>query len=311
MAMKAKSPAMAAIAGDGAMKTTSSSVESSSPIIDLIDHVIPDAHNSNFEGDAMKQLLDLLIRVDRHQEHRIVKDVLLIGGSWMDISLTLQRFPDANITAVNLESSYLNNIQTEHPEKVQSGQLRLFRADAQKLSAYKDKAGERYFLDESFDLIAAPGVNRSGFQTNGTSVLMKIAEQEVRLLRQGGLILHHYDIEYDEAIKFQESALESGVLKDVSPIRSWAAYLKMPMATDRNVAINAGKPNTGGIDLTSNKFLQTQNTGEGIKFQLNPAMLKQLQNAPGFYPVIINIQPMTNLKQFLGITYASSAVQSG
>jgi len=60
--------------------------------------------------------------------------------------------------------------------------------------------------------------------------------------------------------------------------------------------------NTGGIDLTPAKMnLQTQNSGGGIKFHLDPAMLDQLRNAPGFVPVIINIQPMTDLRQFLGI----------
>ncbi len=66
------------------------------------------------------------------------------------------------------------------------------------------------------------------------------------------------------------------------------------------------KPNkTGGIDLTpANLNLQTQNPGKEIKFYLDPAMLKQLQNAPGFVPIIINIQPMTNLALFLGINPA-------
>jgi hypothetical protein len=58
---------------------------------------------------------------------------------------------------------------------------------------------------------------------------------------------------------------------------------------------------TGGIDLTSDKALTVQNNGRGIKFHLDPAMLQQLQNAPGFVPVIINIQPLNNLKLFLGI----------
>jgi len=47
--------------------------------------------------------------------------------------------------------------------------------------------------------------------------------------------------------------------------------------------------------------LRTQNNGETIKFHIDPAMLQQLQNAPGFVPVIISIQPMTNLHQFLGV----------
>jgi hypothetical protein len=64
----------------------------------------------------------------------------------------------------------------------------------------------------------------------------------------------------------------------------------------------------GGIDLTPanmnlqvKKEIPSQNT-LGIKFYLDPAMLKQLQNAPGFVPVVINIQPMTNLRLFLGLT---------
>jgi len=58
----------------------------------------------------------------------------------------------------------------------------------------------------------------------------------------------------------------------------------------------------GGIDLTpANMHLQTQNAGEGIRFHLDPAMLAQLRNAPGFVPVIINIQPLKSLQQFLGL----------
>jgi signal transduction histidine kinase/ribosomal protein L21E len=58
----------------------------------------------------------------------------------------------------------------------------------------------------------------------------------------------------------------------------------------------------GGIDLTPAKMnLQVQNQGDEIRFHLNPAMLAQLQNAPGFVPVIINIRPMTDLGQFLGL----------
>ena len=57
---------------------------------------------------------------------------------------------------------------------------------------------------------------------------------------------------------------------------------------------------TGGIDLTpANLNLQTQNSNGQIKFHIDPAMLAQLQNAPGFVPVIINIQPVTDLKIFL------------
>ena len=47
--------------------------------------------------------------------------------------------------------------------------------------------------------------------------------------------------------------------------------------------------------------LQTQNAGEAIKFHIDPAMLRQLKNSPGFVPVILHIEPLTNLQKFLGI----------
>ena len=39
----------------------------------------------------------------------------------------------------------------------------------------------------------------------------------------------------------------------------------------------------------------------GIKFHLDPAMLAQLRNAPGFVPVIISVQPLEDLQGFLGV----------
>jgi len=71
-----------------------------------------------------------------------------------------------------------------------------------------------------------------------------------------------------------------------------------------NAAMNTLDKNTGGIDLRSDKALFVQNNGRGIKFYIDPAMLAQLQNAPGFTPVIINIQPMTDLRRFLGLPEA-------
>lgn len=56
----------------------------------------------------------------------------------------------------------------------------------------------------------------------------------------------------------------------------------------------------GGIDLTSDKAFQVQKNSQGnITFNLDPAMLQQLQNAPGFVPIIINIQSVPNLKEFI------------
>ena len=76
--------------------------------------------------------------------------------------------------------------------------------------------------------------------------------------------------------------------------------------TDHAMTINK----TGGIDLTpANMNLQTKNgfplsrndggmaigMAVGIKFHLDPAMLAQLQNAPGFVPVIISVKPIERI----------------
>ncbi|MBF0571304.1 MAG: hypothetical protein HQL12_05470 [Candidatus Omnitrophica bacterium] len=74
-------------------------------------------------------------------------------------------------------------------------------------------------------------------------------------------------------------------------------------AMNKNVNMGNGESEIykGGIDLSSAGMnLQTQNNAGGIKFHLDPAKLAQLQNAPGFVPVIINIQPVTDLRNFLG-----------
>ena len=68
------------------------------------------------------------------------------------------------------------------------------------------------------------------------------------------------------------------------------------------LSVDVKKENAGGIDLTSGeKALAVQSSNGGIKFNMNPAMLPRLENAVGITPVIINIQPMIDLKLFLGL----------
>ena len=75
-------------------------------------------------------------------------------------------------------------------------------------------------------------------------------------------------------------------------------YVLWPGRNDKAMMVE----NTGGIDLNRvDKDLQVKNQNGGIKFHIDPAMLEQLQNAPGFEPVIISIQPMTDLHLFLGL----------
>ena len=80
-------------------------------------------------------------------------------------------------------------------------------------------------------------------------------------------------------------------------IKDFAMPVEIQTSLGRNIS-------PGGIDLTANKTpLEIQNAGNsGVQIKVSPAILQQLQNASGFTPVIINIQPMTDLRLFLGLS---------
>jgi hypothetical protein len=116
------------------------------------------------------------------------------------------------------------------------------------------------------------------------------------------------DIENEVAVQVSE-AIGSGYKPMFESLKSLMSNVLHQLIRMTNIgekspgdlAMKAQK-DKGGIDLTpANMNLQTQNAGKAIKFHLNPAQLAQLQNAPGFVPVIINIQPMNNLREFLGL----------
>jgi hypothetical protein len=62
---------------------------------------------------------------------------------------------------------------------------------------------------------------------------------------------------------------------------------------------------TGGIDLTTGSAeLQATGSGAGRTFNFDPAEVRRLQNLPGFVPVIMDIQAMKDLPEFLGLVPA-------
>jgi len=65
---------------------------------------------------------------------------------------------------------------------------------------------------------------------------------------------------------------------------------------------------TGGIDLTLSNFnMQIKNSGIGIQFHVDQAMLQELKNAPGLTIGNLTIKPLNSLPEFLGITHETSA----
>ena len=94
------------------------------------------------------------------------------------------------------------------------------------------------------------------------------------------------------------------LIPNKEPAYSWGFFAhqkinRMAVFTLPDEMMGADKK--GGVDFTANKTpLEVKSGGEGIQFHIDPAMLAQLQNAPGFVPDIISIEPMTDLRAFLG-----------
>ena len=116
----------------------------------------------------------------------------------------------------------------------------------------------------------------------------------------GGTISQHGV--YEESYKILAIAFADERYKDHP--------LYQDMIRQANAAMNAKSRDLGGIDFNSDKMnLQLQNAGQEIKFHVDAAMLQQLQSVPGFTPIIINIQPMTNLRVWLGLNDQKSSHQ--
>ena len=72
--------------------------------------------------------------------------------------------------------------------------------------------------------------------------------------------------------------------------------------TDETEFPTINKVNNGGIDLNSTQIdLTSKGNGDADNFDIDPALLKRMQNAPGVTPVIVGIHSLDSLQQFLEI----------
>jgi len=127
-------------------------------------------------------------------------------------------------------------------------------------------------------------------QTEYSGLLEQIHYMESQLSYLGGIVTR------DKAQLVEKNRASNNTLARMSGIRK-----------DGGNSVQA----PGGIDLTpANMNLQTHHKGGEIKFYLDPKLLEQLRNVPGFVPVIINIQPMTNLRQFLDVPESPAATSA-
>ena len=156
-------------------------------------------------------------------------------------------------------------------------------------------------------------IHRLLFLRGNNSLAMNMVNLMVRLYGLNGISHDFLDISILKGVnknEIQQEFLEKleEANSDVDFNMKAIDFLK----GDKAMRLNLNK---GGIDFNSDKMnLQVKmdsrfrgndsregGNDNGIKFHIDPAMLQRLQNAPGFVPVIINIRPLNNLRQFLGI----------
>jgi hypothetical protein len=101
-------------------------------------------------------------------------------------------------------------------------------------------------------------------------------------------------------------------LKDVRELRSWARKFAVAEGVE-NAQSTKDDSQLGGIDLTADRInLEIRNSlGKKIDFNMDPDMLKRLENAPGFLPVIMDVKPMADLRGFLGLSKVEEPALSG
>ena len=103
-----------------------------------------------------------------------------------------------------------------------------------------------------------------------------------------------------ELAKQHRQFVYSYVEEDMSAIKAKKVDIENISAPENN-AMSAHEVNKdGGIDFTINKAqVVLDNSGDKIKFKMDPAMLRKLRDALGFVPVVIRFQPLRDLRGFL------------
>ncbi|MBF0489510.1 MAG: hypothetical protein HQL15_02685 [Candidatus Omnitrophica bacterium] len=124
-----------------------------------------------------------------------------------------------------------------------------------------------------------------------------------QLLKEGSIFsIFNGDNLWDSHVKdsFQKEFMFSGVYNSMPPSPDrWMLFKTITdAAMNSSLKDQAMQITNGGIDLTSDKTLQIQNSGQGFEFKIDPAQLSMLRNASGLVPIVIDIQPISDLLLF-------------
>jgi len=138
---------------------------------------------------------------------------------------------------------------------------------------------------------------------------VKDRESDIVEAKIGGIFTDNY---------FNHSGAALSVWEEDESIDGWEPKAgwdkaKVETAMEGSTVPKVAKPaDTGGIDFNPSNFnLETKGSGVDIPtFTFDPAQLEQM-NIDGFYPVIYNIVPVTNLPMLLGVAEEKEDTPTG
>ncbi len=218
---------------------------------------------------------------------------IYFSGQWGALAFTRQQDPLRAVIVVNKSHDQLKGVVTDlvrrlNGEIINNNGTTEFKCDYQGRPVFIDVVSSASPNEQERDSLMEIFANAVIVRESRQGMTEQIARQTFNRLGEEATdrIFGHYE----EFLERQRK-----ILKDIE-----GAIMK----TATNQAMNVTeKFERGGIDLTpANMNLQTQNPSGEIKFHIDPAQLQQLQNAPGFVPVIINVQPLKSLQEFLGLS---------
>ncbi|MEI6438208.1 MAG: hypothetical protein WCO69_05620 [Candidatus Omnitrophota bacterium] len=132
-------------------------------------------------------------------------------------------------------------------------------------------------------------------QTAETQVLPRLLD----LRAPNSLLMSGYQGKPGLMIVLAEEKDGREVFADDMPLRlmdNIVAYLRV-LIDELQPALNK---QSGGIDLALSRVnLETGTSGEGLLFNIDPALLDRIEQATGLKPVIVDIQPAVDLRSFL------------
>jgi len=223
--------------------------------------------------------------------------ILCVGGALREVQYYFRRYPKADITVVNLSRRVLGKLDEfvgNDSKKKQT--IHLYLADVTQLPA-------GLFPQGSFDLITAIRLEESAYEKVGFAApLMGIVAAEMGLLKPGGFLVQPWLNGYKA---YFQSFWARGLVKPYTrEYQSAPPFFYERLAPERaagDSGLDQAMTNKGGIDLNPvDKTLSVGNAGETMKFNIDPALLERVKNAPGLTPVILNIEPLESLPAFLG-----------